>query len=103
MTASVAFGGFAGPLVGGVLLGSTFIAITALGLQIGRLLAPEAPRRVLALMTASFGVGQILGPIAAGWIAEWTGNFVAASIGAAIALLLAGAVAWSAGPSPKSP
>jgi predicted MFS family arabinose efflux permease len=103
VTASVAFGGFAGPLVGGVLLGSTFIAITALGLQIGRLLAPEAPRRVLALMTASFGVGQILGPIAAGWIAEWTGNFVAASIGAAIALLLAGAVAWSAGPSPKSP
>jgi predicted MFS family arabinose efflux permease len=103
VTASVAFGGFAGPLLGGVLLGGTFIAITALGLQIGRLLAPEAPRRVLALMTASFGVGQILGPIAAGWAAEWTGNFVAASIGAAVALLLAGAIAWSAGPSPKSP
>lgn len=103
VTASVAIGGFAGPLIGGVLLGSTFIAITALGLQIGRLLAPEAPRRVLALMTASFGVGQILGPIAAGWIAEWTGDFVTASIGAAIALLFAGATAWSAGPSPKSP
>ena len=103
VTASVAFGGFAGPLLGGVLLGGTFIAITALGLQIGRLLAPEAPRRVLALMTASFGVGQILGPIAAGWIAEWTGDFVAASIGAAVALLFAGAIAWSAGPPPKSP
>jgi predicted MFS family arabinose efflux permease len=103
VTASVALGGFAGPLLGGFLLGGTFIAITALGLQIGRLLAPEAPRRVLALMTASFGLGQILGPIAAGWVAEWTGNFVAASIGAAVALLFAGAIAWSAGPSPKSP
>ena len=96
-------GGFAGPLLGGFLLGGPFIATTALGLQIGRLLAPEAPRRVLALMTASFGLGQILGPIAAGWVAEWTGNFVAASIGAAVALLFAGAIAWSAGPSPKSP
>jgi predicted MFS family arabinose efflux permease len=101
VTASVAFGGFAGPLLGGVLLGGTFIAVTALGLQIGRLLAPEAPRRVLALMTASFGVGQILGPIAAGWAAEWTGNFVAASIGAAVALLLAGGIGYDAGRKQK--
>jgi predicted MFS family arabinose efflux permease len=103
VAASVTMGGVVGPLLSGVLLGGTFIAITALGLQIGRLLAPEAPRRVLALMTASFGVGQIIGPIAAGRAAEWSGNFVAASIAAAAALLLAGAIAWSAGPSPKSP
>jgi predicted MFS family arabinose efflux permease len=97
VTASVAVGGIVGPLVSGVLLGGTFIAITALGLQIARLLAPEAPRRVLALMTASFGVGQIVGPIAAGWIAEWMGNFVAASIGAAVVLVLAGAIGFGVG------
>ncbi|MGB3390899.1 MAG: YbfB/YjiJ family MFS transporter, partial [Pseudaminobacter sp.] len=62
-----------------------------------------APRRALALMTAAFGVGQILGPIIAGYAAEWSGSFTAPSIGAAICLLLAAAISWSAGPAPKSP
>jgi predicted MFS family arabinose efflux permease len=103
VVASVSVGGYSGPLLAGVLLGGTFIAITAIGIQAGRLLAPEAPRRVLALMTAAFGIGQIIGPIFAGFAAEWSGSFTVPSIGAALALLLCGAIAWSAGPSPKSP
>ena len=101
VSASVTMGGHVGPLLGGFLLGGTFIAITALGLQSGRQLAPQAPRRILALMTASFGLGQIIGPIVAGLLAQASGDFFLASIVAAAVLLVSGAVIWSA--APKSP
>jgi len=97
VVASVALGGYAGPLIGGVLLGGTFIAITAMGLQFGRQLAGEAPRRVIALMTAAFGVGQIAGPVVAGVVADRSGDFVLASLIAAVVLLVSGFVAYGAG------
>ena len=50
-------------------------AVTALGLQAGRRLAPRSPRRLFALMTAAFGVGQMLGPIVAGLLAEMVRQF----------------------------
>ncbi|MBO6899957.1 MAG: YbfB/YjiJ family MFS transporter [Rhizobiaceae bacterium] len=83
---SVTVGGSAGPLIGGVLLGATFIGVTALGLQASRRLAPHAPRRIIALMTAAFGLGQIIGPVMAGYLADWTGSFVLPSLLAAAAL-----------------
>ena len=91
-----------GRCLAGVLLGGTFIAITALGLQTARQLAPQAPRRIFALMTASFGLGQIVGPIVAGLLAQASGNFFLASIvAAAVLLVVSGAITWSA--APKSP
>ncbi|MER8384623.1 YbfB/YjiJ family MFS transporter [Mesorhizobium sp. M0166] len=101
VSASVVMGGRTGPLLGGLLVGGTFIAITALGLQAGRQLAPQARRRMLAVMTAAFGLGQIIGPIVAGLLAQASGDFFLASIVAAAVLLASGAIAWSA--APKSP
>lgn len=83
--------------IGGALLGLTFIVVTAYGLQLGRMLASDSPRQVLALMTAAFGVGQIIGPLGAGFLASRTGNYVAPSLAAAGILFLSAAIAFAGG------
>jgi predicted MFS family arabinose efflux permease len=92
--ASVTIPGTMGPMIGGALLGGTFMVITAYGLAGGRLSAPASPRKALAVMTAFFGVGQVLAPIGAGYLADWSGSFFAPSLAAAVLLLLSGAITF---------
>jgi predicted MFS family arabinose efflux permease len=72
-----------------VLVGGSFMGLTALGLIAAREGGGD-PRGRIALMTASFSVGQILGPPIAGTLYDHTGSFAAPSWAAAAALAVAG-------------
>jgi predicted MFS family arabinose efflux permease len=71
-----------------VLVGGTFVGLTALGLVAARD-GKGDPRGRIALMTASFSAGQILGPAFAGYAYDLTGSFAVPSWCAAAALVLA--------------
>lgn len=90
--ASVLWTGPAGAITAAVLMGGTFMGITAVGLMAGRQAAPGNPQRALALMTAAFGLGQIIGPSFAGILHEQLGSFLVPSLAAAGALVLAAAL-----------
>ena len=79
-------------VISGIFLGGTFMAITAIGLGIARRLTQMAPQRAQAIMTSAFGLGQIVGPALAGHMRETSGSFLAPSLSAAAALVLAAAL-----------
>ncbi len=89
VAASVTFTGTAGLGLAAVLLGGTFMGITSLGLIEARRLSGGDPRKVLALMTACFGLGQMVGPTLAGLVADATGSFYWPSMAAAALLIVA--------------
>lgn len=78
-----------GALLAALALGGAFMAVTALGLALARSLAPEQASRVLAGVTAAFALGQMIGPVIGGALAERTGSFTEASLLAAAGLVLA--------------
>jgi len=78
-----------GLMAAAVLLGGTIMGLTALGLIEARLLASTDPRRSLALMTAAFGLGQMVGPSFAGFAYGLAGSFLLPSLAAVAALLVA--------------
>jgi predicted MFS family arabinose efflux permease len=84
----------AGILLAAILLGGTFVGITALGLQAARSAAPGDPRRALGLMTTAFSIGQIIGPTFAGHLRDATGSFALPTIFAALALAAATGLTW---------
>lgn len=78
-----------GIVLAAVLLGGTVMGITSLGLVGARQLSRGDPRQVMALMTAAFGLGQIIGPALAGKLFEMTDSFYSPSLIAAGALVAA--------------
>ena len=93
VAASVLWIATPGVLLAAALLGGTFMGITALGLVGARQLSQGDPRRVLAFMTAAFGLGQIIGPVFAGVLHDKTGSFAPSSLTAVAALIIAAVLA----------
>lgn len=60
-------------MIGGLLLGGTFMGITVLSLQYGVVLSGMPSAHTVAVMTALYGVGQIIGPVVAGLVATEQG------------------------------
>ena len=96
---SVLGGGIWSILLAAGLLGGTFVGLTAIGLIEARHLSAGDPRRSIALMTAAWGLGQMVGPTFAGVLYDSLGSYLVPSLLAAAALvaaaLLTASIAWS--------
>jgi len=77
-------------LFAAVSFGGTFLGVVALTLTEGNLRMPGDGRRAAALLTASFGVGQMLGPVFAGVLADLQEGFTVPLLLASACVAIAG-------------
>lgn len=64
------------------LFGATFMGITTLATTLARQMLPVNSHKILGYLTASYALGQMIGPAIAGIITTYTSNYHYASIGA---------------------
>ncbi|MBU0655766.1 MAG: YbfB/YjiJ family MFS transporter [Gammaproteobacteria bacterium] len=83
-------------ILGALLFGGTFMGIVSMVLMYGGRLGGSRPTRLMGLLTACFGVAQIVGPAAAGWMAEQQGNFNLPLMIAAGVTVVGAALMWLA-------
>ena len=73
-----------------VSFGGTFLGIVAMTLAEGSLRMSGAGGRSAAFLTASFGIGQVLGPVIAGILADFQQGFTLSLLFAALCVMLGG-------------
>jgi predicted MFS family arabinose efflux permease len=78
--------GLPGILLAAFLVGGTFMVVTMAGMQEARAVAGSAARALMAAMTSAFALGQVLGPVAVGFLAGPAGD-LGAPLGIAAATL----------------
>lgn len=93
--ASVTWVSIPGICLSAILFGGTFMGLTALGVMGARELSPARSQWAIGVTTASFGLGQMIGPTVAGFLSEQTGSLQVATLLAAGTLVLAAELAYS--------
>ena len=83
-------GGTGAAVASAVLFGGTFAGITALTLTLAGRLAPHRSAGLIGMLTAVFGLGQVMGPVLAGIITVRTQSFVPALVAAAVCVFIGG-------------
>ena len=73
-----------------VTFGGTFLGIVAMTLAEGNRRMQGDGRRAAAVLTASFSIGQMLGPVLAGILADLQAGFTLPLMLAAISIVLGG-------------
>ncbi len=87
----------AGLFLGSLLVGLPFTAITFFALQEARRLVTVAPASFMGLITATYGAGQIAGPLTVAWVMQNTSTRArgfTVSLEVAAAVLVAGALVF---------
>ncbi len=108
VSASLASATAPGFVVGSVLLGLPFTAITYFAVQEVRRLRPVAPASAIGMATALYGIGQVAGPPLVAWLIGRAGSAARGfdwSLAVASGTLVLGAALylWSVRVYPKAP
>ena len=85
-------GGVGADYASAILFGGTFIGITALTMTLAGQLAPHRTAELIGLLTAAYGVGQIIGPLFAASLTSRAHSFTPALIAASAGVLAGGAL-----------
>jgi predicted MFS family arabinose efflux permease len=82
-------------IIAGLCVGGTFMIITVAGLGEAHRIAPNSDvQRHIAILTAAFATGQMVGPVVAGWAYDATGSFSPLLIVTSLVLIATAVSIW---------
>ncbi|WP_018391853.1 YbfB/YjiJ family MFS transporter [Bacillus sp. 37MA] len=70
------------------LFGATFMGITTLATTLARQMSPSNSSRIIGYLTATYAIGQMIGPTIAGVLSSFTHDYNAALLGAASTVII---------------
>lgn len=94
----VLFQGLAAVIGSALLVGGTFVVTTMTSLQVAQEVSRGHAARLVAAMTASFALGQIIGPVVAGLLFDAGYGFSGGLVLAGLLLMLSAILLWRAAP-----